>query len=392
MKIRRLICDLKDAAYQEKLTEFLMTHYEDVFLVQAIDSEKEEEEDDLPALLTDKQYGEEEKEELKTRFFPILWMNDGEELDPYQSGHGIAKALFKAILREEKMRETELIRQQMEDHAEKSPGWMSGTAAQIEATGEGEQKPLGNMRTVVSSRGGIGASTLARFLAEEYSAYGRTLLVDISGPSWWGDVFSVDSENGGLSDLMMSFLAEPKEIMEERLESWVERQSAGFFYIRPVRDAEDLWALTEEESVCFWNVIRDHFDYVILDEGKVWTKLGNNLPKEAEYCLLHPGEKTGEEEALCAGRKANQCWMFEAETGSSEGRGRSSELVDTLLNHGKKEETVFVLPDLRASEGQTGNGKGKMEWNFRKTEPETGDASSIEEYKRVIREAVKRMG
>ncbi|MCF0135494.1 MAG: hypothetical protein HUJ69_03625 [Lachnospiraceae bacterium] len=367
---RYVVMELSDSLHRDRLKEFLNRHYGESLCVwgpgEEISGERDGAEEMVTvAYFTDRVPGEEERRKLEEKYFPVLTMEQGEELDLYQSGHGIAKAVFSGIIRAERARELAARQTLPEDFEDRSPDWLSVTEKKTEEE-QIKQEYKGRAYLVSGAAGGLGVTTLAAELAKVFGTYGRTLLLDLCSPSSWS---GTGEEEGGLSELIYSFLAEPKEVLEDRVEEFCQQQDDGIWGLRPAEDPRDLWTLRPEEGRALTQIIRSHFDYVIIDGGRGWNPMSLSWKEEgAVGCLVSGTDRDFRKDQRVMKMEGPEVYLFLQNRGK-EGKGRNTALKDPGSD-------VFILP-----ERETGSDRRDHRM-----------PSAVEDaYGRVIREAVGRM-
>lgn len=291
---------LEDKEYEERLIRFLEKHYTGTILPleDAPDlwpeGQVDEDEEKETLVLTDRELETEEREEIKKKVLDVIVMSPNAQLDPYQSGHGIALAILELAkeAREQRQREEERLR--IEDNESKTPKWLLVTETDpTETAKEGRQ---GKILSVGSMSGGLGVTSVAMAFAKVRGEYGRTLYLDLSWPSEWPIFFSLEGSEGGMGELVFSFLAEPRERFDQRIEEFVCQQPDGLFFIRPSGDPEWLTELTKEESEEFIRCLAGHFDYVIADVASAADPFRRAVVRlSSDVCLLTDGSDVAEE-------------------------------------------------------------------------------------------------
>ena len=318
--------DLSDRAYEKRLSEFLVRHYgnyldirEETLKGAVIVPEK-------LVLLTDEAYSDKELSPLREGLGRVLLMSPVEGLDPYQSAHEIARAIFQAALEVGKPEEAAV-----------------SEAAEAEETAAVPQTK--RICVVTATSGGLGGGTLARALTAEWTQRGRTLFLDLSERSPWQLYEKTAAESRDLSDVFYSLAAEPATMWEKRLMEACEKQAGGYWFAKPCGDPEDWLSLTSQEADAFCEVLLGAFDIVVADTGHwVSSPVRRMMEHSHEICVL---TSRREEDALALSHQAlpeGVCWTFIRELPGTEvvkGKGQS------LLKGkgGKEEDTVFSLPE-----------------------------------------------
>lgn len=316
---------LEDKEYEERLIRFLKKHYTgmilpledapDIWSEGSLDENEEKE----TLILTDRELGVEEREALKKKVLDVIEMSPKAQLDPYQSGHGIAMAILKLAeeAREQRKREEERLR--IEDNESKSPKWLLITDSEETA----KEDRQGKILSVGSMSGGLGVTSAAMAFAKVRGEYGRTLYLDLSWPSEWPIFFSLEGSEGGMGELIFSFLAEPRDRFDQHIEEFVCQQPDGLFFIRPASDPEWLTELTKEESDEFIRCLAGHFDYVIADVASAADPFSQAVIRlSSDVCMLTDGSDVAEEKRKRAepvtdfGRVWTICRTKEKETGN----------------------------------------------------------------------------
>lgn len=291
---------LEDKEYEERLIRFLKKHYEgtilpledakDLWPEEAPDEAEEQE----TLVLTDREMEEEEKKILRKRVLDVIVMSPDAQLDPYQSGHGIVLAIMELAKEARKRRQREEDRLLLEDNESKTPKWLSVTEEDPSET-ERERKK-GKILSIGSMSGGLGVTSAAMAFAKIRGEFGRTLFLDLSWPSEWPIFFSLEGSEGGMGELLFSFLAEPGERFDQRIEEFVCQQPNGLFFIRPVKDPNWLTELTEEECEEFIRRLTAHFDYTIADVSSAAGSFRRAVVRlSSDVCLLTDGSDVAEE-------------------------------------------------------------------------------------------------
>lgn len=388
---RRIVLDLSDADYRQRLEDFLDKNYSSA--LEVVDKEAALSEDaPLDVWITDSP--EEELDlTIKDHCLCILTMSETEGLDPYRSGHEIARDIMAAIVDKEKEREKEKLRLAVEDSEGKSPEWIYQEEERSEESQQEDHREIPKRCYLVcSSRGGIGSTTLGRTLAESMGDFGRTLYIELSSSSEWREAFICDETEGGLSDLIYSFLAEPKEIWEERIEEFSVKQTSGIFFVRSVLYPDDLWALDKLETEMFIRGLMEHFDTVVLETGKQWAPFSYySLSQVDRLWGLIPQGTDPEKERLRmipAGFEGDVVIMMRENplNGNKEKNSMKQPGFTSRIFSGRnaREENVFWIPWI--DEGEEGKEKNLFGRETISTDPVK------EAFLQVIREAVRIMG
>ena len=144
----RVWVDLKDKRYAKRLTEFLMHRYSEMMQVSILyDTNYKTDLDSI--LLTD-------KESQREGYGNVIWVSDHEGLNPYQSGHKIAREILK-------QKEDWHLNEEILPFGKRKGEWIS----------------------VYSPIGGIGKSTLAMGIADVLARKRKVLFITLEGPSAW---------------------------------------------------------------------------------------------------------------------------------------------------------------------------------------------------------------
>lgn len=388
---RRIVLDLSDADYRQRLEDFLDKNYSSA--LEVVDKETALSEDaPLDVWITDSPE-EELDPTIKDHCLCILTMSETEGMDPYRSGHEIARDIMAAIVDKEKEREKEKLRLAVEDSEGKSPEWIYQEEERAEEAAEEDHREIPKRCYLVCpSRGGIGSTTLGRTLAETMGDFGRTLYIELSSSSEWRESFNCDETEGGLSDLIYSFLTEPKEIWEERIEEFSVKQTSGIFFVRSVLYPDDLWALDKLETEMFIRGLMEHFDTVVLETGKQWTPFSYySLSRVDRLWVLIPQGTDPEKERLRmipAGFEGDVAIMMRENplSGNKEKNSMKQPGFTSRIFSGRnvREENVFWIPWI--DEGEEGKEKNLFGRETISTDPVK------EAFLQVIREAVRIMG
>ena len=221
--------DLKDRRYAKRLVDFLVLRYCDTMQVELWDRAKGRMDFDC-ILLTD-------REERKEEYGQVIWVSVEEGLNPFQSGHKIAREILKR-------KETWHLREEVCEFQRKQGEWIS----------------------VYSPIGGIGKSTLAMALANILAANHKVLFLSLEGPSAWNVFFQYPLQYN-LSDFFYCFLmGNPKE-WTKMTEEMLYQQKNGLYFIPPCSYPDDMLELRDEEVISWMAMLREKFDYVITDMG-----------------------------------------------------------------------------------------------------------------------------
>jgi len=351
--------DLSDSLYEKRLAEFLERHYGE-YLDIHVETVR-----DAPAvpekliLLTDEALPKREQALMREGLGRVLLMSPVEGLDPYQSAHEIARAVFRAAL--------EVGKQETEEKR------ALGEPAEEAALAAHEKR----LCVVTATSGGLGGSTLARALAAEWAQAGRTLLLDLSERSSWR-LYEKPAETGGdLADLFYSLAAEPESLWEKRLLAACEKQEDAYWAAVPSDDPEDWLSLSRPEVDALCTVLLGAFDTVVADTGHwIGASARHLMEKAHEICVL---TSRREEDVLALKNLVlpeGVCWTFFRELpGDTAGKGRGQGLLKG--GRGKEEETVFCLPEAADLWSE------KEELRILRKETD---------YRERVREAVKTMG
>ncbi len=386
MKKRRIVLDLKDTDYKQHLQEFLSKYYPDTFETM------EPSEEPFTEGIIDIWVSDQEMKNSEIPCLTTLYMAEEGGIDPYRSGHEIVRDMMVAIIEKERELEKERLQKMVEDAEEKSPVWLydneENGSDDTQNTGEDVQIPK-RCFMVCASAGGIGCSLAGRALAECMGDFGRTLYIELSSTTDWKTYFDCDETEGGLSDLIYSFLSEPREIWEERIEEFAVKQTSGIFFVRSVLYPDDLWTLDKMETEGFIDGLLRHFDTVVLETGKLWLpfsycalsrvdRLWIMIPQgtdpERERFRIVPRQYEGELTLL----------MREKATAEKSEKNPLKAGFTSRIFAGKNhtEENVYWIPWMRETEEDKGrSGREETEKNMVK-----------EVFLPVIREAVRQMG
>ncbi len=219
--------DLEDKRYAKRLAEFLKLRYSDSMQVALMNGE--EQKPDLNSiLLTD-------REQRKEGYGQILWVSADEGLNPYQSGHKIAREILKK-------KETWHLNEEVLTFGGQPGEWIS----------------------VYSPVGGVGKSTLAMGLADVLAQKKKVLFLSLEGPSAWSLYFQYPLTYN-LSDFFYCFLMGSKEEWKKQIKEMAYRQKSGVYFLSPCLYPDDLLEMRDNEVVGWMELLKENFDYVVAD-------------------------------------------------------------------------------------------------------------------------------
>ncbi len=219
--------DLKDRRYAKRLAEFLKLRYGESMQVAMMSGE--EKKPDLDSiLLTD-------REQRKEGYGQIIWVSAEEGLNPYQSGHKIAREILKT-------KETWHLNEEV-------------------LTFDGQQ---GEWISVYSPIGGVGKSTLAMGLADVLAQKKKVLYLSLEGPSAWSLYFQYPLAYN-LSDFFYCFLMGSKEEWGKQIKEMTYKQKSGVYFLSPCLYPDDLLEMRDSEVVGWMELLKENFDYVVAD-------------------------------------------------------------------------------------------------------------------------------
>lgn len=219
--------DLKDKRYAKRLVEFLMLRYGESMQVEILnDGEKKPDLESI--LLTD-------QEQRKSEYGQILWVSAEEGLNPYQSGHKIAREILKK-------KEAWHLNEEILNFGGQSGEWVS----------------------VYSPIGGVGKSTLAMGLADVLAQKKKVLFLSLEGPSAWSMYFQYPLAYN-LSDFFYCFLMGNKEEWIKQIKEMTYRQKNGVYFLSPCLYPDDLLEMRDSEVVGWMELLKENFEYVVAD-------------------------------------------------------------------------------------------------------------------------------
>ncbi len=258
--------DLQDRRYAKRLVEFLTLRYGDMMQVDLLNNEKYK--PDLESVfLTD-------REERKEGYGQIIWVSAEEGLNPYQSGHKIARDILKR-------KETWHLKEETVEFGGKKGEWIS----------------------VYSPVGGIGKSTLAMGLADILAHKNKVVFISLEGPSAWNLYFRYPL-NYNLSDFFYCFLMGRPEEWKKQIDEMTCQQKNGMYFMPPCQYPDDLLELRDGEVINWMELLKDNFDYVIAD-------MGCQMLRPNRVILQHSNKKCFIVDARLEGRMKWQNFMVE---------------------------------------------------------------------------------
>ena len=221
--------DLKDKRYAKRLVDFLMLRYSDDMQVSILNDTNFKVDLDS-VLLTD-------QENRKDGYGQILWVSADEGLNPYQSGHKIAREILKK-------KETWHLNEEVLTFEKKKGEWIS----------------------VYSPIGGIGKSTLAMGIADVLARTKKVLFITLEGPSAWNMFFQYPFHYD-LSDFFYCFLMGGPEEWAKQIKEMICRQKNGVYFLSPCQYPDDLLELHDIELLSWMELLKENFEYVVVDLG-----------------------------------------------------------------------------------------------------------------------------
>ncbi len=279
--------DLKDRRYAKRLVEFLNLRYGEGMQVELM-SDENQKPDMESILLTD-------REQRKEGYGQILWVSADEGLNPYQSGHKIAKEIIKK-------KETWHLNEEVLTFGGKAGEWIS----------------------VYSPIGGVGKSTLAMGLAEVLARKKKVLFMTLEGPSAWSLYYQYPL-NYNLSDFFYCFLMGNRETWEKQIKEMIYKQKNGVYFLSPCLYPDDLLEMKDSEIVGWMDLLKEKFDYVVTD-------LSCQLIRPLRVILQH---------------SSRPCFLVDQK---AEGRAKWKDFQ--LLNENMREHWVFLRNAEKSKQGE----------------------------------------
>ncbi len=279
--------DLKDRRYAKRLAEFLKLRYGESMQVDLMGNE-EQKPDMESILLTD-------REHRKEGYGQILWVSAEEGLNPYQSGHKIAREILKK-------KETWHLNEEVLAFNEQPGEWIS----------------------VYSPVGGVGKSTLAMGLADVLARKKRVLFVSLEGPSAWSLYYQYPL-GYNLSDFFYCFLMGNQKEWEKQIKEMVYQQKNGVYFLSPCLYPDDLLEMRDSEVVGWMDLLKAKFDYVVAD-------LSCQLIRPLRVILQH---------------SSKPCFLVDQQ---AEGRAKWQDFQ--LLNEKMREHWVFFRHAEKSKQGE----------------------------------------
>ena len=221
--------DLKDRRYAKRLIEFLVRRYGDQMHVSEIE-QNQQLVDAAAILLTDQEHRRQE-------YGQVIWVSSEEGLNPYQSGHKIAKEILQ-------QRENWHLNEEVLEFNVKLGEWIS----------------------VYSPTGGIGTSTLAMGLADILAKKKKVLFLTLEAPSAWRLFFQYPL-NYNLSDFFYCFLMGGPGDWKKQIKEMIYQQKNGVYFLSPCQYPDDLLELRDNELLGWMDLLKENFDYVVVDLG-----------------------------------------------------------------------------------------------------------------------------
>ena len=221
--------DLQDHRYAKRLIQFLTLRYGDKMKVSRLGKELPGPES-AAVLLTD-------REEAPELFELVILVSREKGLNPYQSGHEIAREILEKY-------EYEGFKEDPVPFGVREGEWVS----------------------VYSPVGGIGKSTLAMGLADILAESSQVLMLSLEGPSAWILHYQYPKAYN-LSDFFYCFLIGDPGTRRQQLMEMVHRQENGVYFLPPCVYPDDLTELSKDELTGWMKLLKESFDYVIADLG-----------------------------------------------------------------------------------------------------------------------------
>lgn len=221
--------DLKDRRYAKRLIEFLVRRYGEQMRVDEV-RQNQQQTDPAAILLTD-------QENRREGYGQVIWVSPEEGLNPYQSGHKIAREILK-------QKESWHLSEATLDFNTRSGEWIS----------------------VYSPIGGIGTSTLAMGLADVLAKKKKVLFLTLEGPSAWSLYFQYPLQYN-LSDFFYCFLLGGPGEWEKQIKEMTYQQKNGVYFLSPCQYPDDLLELRDSEVMGWMDLLKNNFDYVVADLG-----------------------------------------------------------------------------------------------------------------------------
>ena len=294
--------DLKDRRYAKRLAEFLMLRYNEIMQVDLV-NEVNYKPNLESILLTD-------REERKEAYGQILWVSVEEGLNPYQSGHKIAREILK-------MKENWHLKEEVSDFKGRKGEWIS----------------------VYSPVGGIGKSTLAMGLADILACRKKVLFISLEGPSAWNLFFRYPLSYN-LSDFFYCFLMGGPDDWKKRISEMTYQQKNGVYFLPPCQYPDDMLELRDSEIISWMELMKENFDYVIADMGCLMLRPNRVILKHSsKQCFV---VDTREE-----GRKKWQNFSMEQEA-------LSEQWIFSRYGDKSKQGEIQLLEDVDIFEFQEG--------------------------------------
>ena len=268
--------DLEDKRYAKRLVDFLVLRYSDSMQVELVSGTNHK--PDLESfLLTD-------RHQRKDGYGQVIWVSAKDGLNPYQSGHKIAREILKK-------KETWHLKEEVIDFGGKKGEWVS----------------------VYSPIGGVGKSTLAMGLADVLACHKKVLFVSLEGPSAWNLFFKYPL-NYNLSDFFYCFFMESSQEWGKRIREMACQQKNGLYFMPPCRYPDDLLELREEEVLIWMELLKENFDYVVADLGSQMIKPNRMiLQHSSKQCFLVDQKAEGKakwQNFSMEWEQRNEQWIF----------------------------------------------------------------------------------
>lgn len=259
--------DLEDRRYAKRLMEFLSVRYGNAMQVLPA-GKKGVKPDGAGIYLTDRLM-EAEPEQFE-QYGKSLLISPDKGINPYQSGHQIAKQILDT---HETQKRTE--RKEAEEPA-------------------AEPRSLGQWISVFSPVGGIGKSTLAMGLADILAGQKKVLFLSLEGPSAWPLYFQYPLAYT-LSDYFFCYLIEGPEEKAERLQEMTFHQANGSYFLPPCLYPDDLLELSETELTEWMQLLRSQYDFVVADlSNQLLGPIRTILAGSSRLCYLLDGRQEGQ--------------------------------------------------------------------------------------------------
>lgn len=305
------IC-LSDRAYQSRLSEFMERHYKGSIRLRPVRDLTFSDQETYPKgiVLSDRLLSRQQEEQVRKKAGRVLYLSAQRGIDPFQSGHEIAKRIL-AQARDpgpgpgpDKVREdTEAYRdagQALQTGVDPASGLCKDTAG---STDRGKAYWI----SVIGTSGGVGKSTLAMAaaiaaselgidLADGTKGHPKVLLLNMEDVSDW--LLWMDGrQDRTLSEVILHGLCQPEED-GGWIFSLAQSQQEGFWFLPPCRRPDDLMDLTVEETIRLRRILSSQFDLILADMGARLTRPQRYLLSESDriYFIRDPRPEGAEKE------------------------------------------------------------------------------------------------